>query len=151
VEAIAKIAVTMRPARNWLVAVRDPADIYAAKFSLAFCMAAAALRGGATLPQFTEANLRDAAVRDFMQKVQLVDDPALSAKARIEIWDTAGARWSAEPVCRPLTHEEVQAKFVANLSDRLGGERVARTLTAVERLEEQDSVTELTGLLARPV
>ena len=53
-EDVAKIAVTMKPSRNWLVAKTDPADIYQAKFSLAFCIAVRAVQGDSGLFRFTQ-------------------------------------------------------------------------------------------------
>jgi 2-methylcitrate dehydratase PrpD len=80
--AVEKITVTMKPARTWLVANPAPQDIYQAKFSLPFCMAVTALRGEAGLFQFTEENLQDPLVREFMQKVSLVNDPAIASKGK---------------------------------------------------------------------
>lgn len=150
-EDVEKITVTMKPSRNWLVAKADPADIYQAKFSLAFCMAVMALRGGAGLFQFTEENLQDPAIREFMRKVKLVNDPAIAVKARIELIDKARRAWTVEPVCRSLSEEEVKEKFIRNMGHFLDEETIRGILSAIDRLDEAGQIAELTRLLTIPL
>jgi 2-methylcitrate dehydratase PrpD len=150
-EEVAKITVTMKPSRNWLVAKTDPADIYQAKFSLAFCIAVRALQGDSGLFQFTQENLRDAAIRGFMQKVGLVDDPAIPVKARIELIDTARRIFRVEPVCQSPSEEEVTEKFIRNMGPFLKEEPMHEILAAIERLEQGAPIAELTRVLANPL
>jgi 2-methylcitrate dehydratase PrpD len=150
-EDVEKITVTMKPSRNWLVAKADPTDIYQAKFSLAFCMAAMALRGDAGLFQFTEENLHDPAIREFMRKVELVNDPAIAVKARIELIDKARRAWTVEPVCQSPGAEEVKEKFIRNMGHFLDEERIRGILSAIERLEQAGKIAELTRLLTTPL
>jgi 2-methylcitrate dehydratase PrpD len=150
-EDVAKITVTMKPSRNWLVAKTDPADIYQAKFSLAYCIAVRALHGDSGIFQFTQENLRDAAIRGFMQKVGLVDDPAIPVKARIELVDTTQRTWSVEPVCQSPGEKEIVEKFVRNMRSFLDEERIKGIPAAIEHLEQGAPIAELTRLLANPL
>jgi len=145
---IRRVTVTMRPARTWLVANQDPQDIYQAKFSLAFCMAVMALHGEAGLFQFTEENLRHPSIREFMRKVHLVDDPAIRAKAKIEVVDSARSAWMVEPVCQSPALEEVKEKFIRNMAPLLGEARIVSILACIEHLETVEHIAELTRLLA---
>ena len=149
--AVQKITVTMKPARTWLVANTDPRDIYQAKFSLPFCMAVMALHHEAGPSEFTEENLRDPAIRAFMQKVLLANDPAIASKARIELVDANRMVWTAEPTCQSPNLEEVEEKFIKNMSPLLGEAAVRGLLTTVEHLEEQADLAELSRLLTHPV
>ena len=150
-EDVEKITVTMKPSRNWLVAKADPADIYQAKFSLPFCIAVMALRGDAGLFQFTEENLHDPAIREFMKKVGLVNDPAIAVKARIELIDKAQRAWTVEPVCRSLSEEEVKEKFIRNMGHFLDEETIRGILSAIDRLDEAGQIAELARLLTTPL
>ncbi|HSB80217.1 MAG TPA: hypothetical protein VLM91_15660, partial [Candidatus Methylomirabilis sp.] len=149
-EAVQQVRVTMKPARTWLVATTDPRDIYQAKFSLPFCMAVTVLRGDAGIFQFTEENLRQPSIREFMRKVSLVNDPAIATKARIEVMERDGTVRTAEPTCRSMAPEEVKEKFIKNTSAFLDGELVHSILSAVEHLEEVERIAELTHLLTHP-
>lgn len=147
---VERVSVTMKPARTWLVANTDPQDIYQAKFSLPFCMAVTALHGEAGIFQFTEETLHHPLIREFMRKVSLVNDPAIVSKARIEVTDTNQSVWTVEPVCRSLSPEEVQEKFLRNTSAFLDAGPVGAILSAVEHLEEVEHIAELTHLLTHP-
>lgn len=144
---VQRVTVTMKPARTWLVANEDPHDIYQAKFSLPFCMAVTALHGEAGLFQFTEENLHHPSIREFMRKVRLVNDPAIASKAKIEVIDSAQSAWTLEPVCQSPTVEEVQDKFIKNMTPLLSEERIGDILASVEHLEKAETITALTRYL----
>jgi 2-methylcitrate dehydratase PrpD len=150
-EAIRRITITMRPHRLWLVGVRNPATTSDAKFSLPFCMALMALKGRVSSREFTEANLRDPAIRRFMRKIALVTDPACPSKAVIAIQfraETATLR--SEPVCRSLELDAVARKFVETMTPLLQRPRIERLLTAVDCLDRVKSLAALGRLLATP-
>jgi 2-methylcitrate dehydratase PrpD len=148
--SVDKVIVTMKPARTWLVANADPRDIYQAKFSLPFCIAVTALHGEAGIFQFTAENIRHPSIREFMGKVSLVNDPAIASKARIEVVDQSRSVWTAEPVCRSMSPEEVREKFLRNTSAFLDAGPIGAILSAVEQLEEAEHVAEFTHLLTHP-
>lgn len=55
-----------------------PSTVYAAKFSLHFCVALALVKGKAGLPDFNEDTLRDPEIRSLMQRVELTLDPQVN-------------------------------------------------------------------------
>jgi 2-methylcitrate dehydratase PrpD len=57
--------------------VTDPQTLHQSKFSMGFVLALIALRGRAGLADFTDATLRDADVRAFHDKVEMVLDPEI--------------------------------------------------------------------------
>ena len=59
--------------------VTDPQSIHQSKFSMGFVLAVIATLGRASLTDFTEAALRDAKLRAFHDKVQMVLDPEVDA------------------------------------------------------------------------
>jgi 2-methylcitrate dehydratase PrpD len=150
-ESIRRITVTMKPQRLWLIRNRNPVTPFEAKFSLSFCMGLMALRGRVSAGDFTAANLRDPAIRRFMQKIALIADPACPVKARIEIQYRGGtAPRLEEPVCRSPELPDVVRKFVETLCPLMPRARIERLLGAVDRLDQMKSLTELGRLLAAP-
>lgn len=77
---VAEIEVrTYRPALD-ITDNPDPQTIYAAKFSLPFCVALALAKGSCGLEDFSEANLRDPEIRNLMGRVRLVVDERLDSQ-----------------------------------------------------------------------
>lgn len=66
----------------------NPQTVYAAKFSLQFCVSLAFAKGKAGLPDFTEETLWDPEVRGLMERVKLTVDPQVDA-AYPEKWGSA--------------------------------------------------------------
>jgi 2-methylcitrate dehydratase PrpD len=66
--------------------VTDPQTVHQSKFCMGFVLALIALRGRAGVDDFSEAALRDADVRSFLNRVEMVLDP--------EIDRAPGNRWS---------------------------------------------------------
>jgi 2-methylcitrate dehydratase PrpD len=146
---IRKVTVTMKPNRLWLVHVRNPRDVYEAKFSQPFCMALVAARGTAGLHDFTEENLRDPEIRSLMSRVRLVSDPACSVRARIEVSLRGGRTVVREPVCRSLDGRGVRGKFIMNMTPILGRRKVDRLIACVNDIDRLETVEPLSRLLRR--
>ena len=144
-----EIRVTMKPGRTWLVGNLNPFDIYEAKFSLPFCMALMAIRGEVGVSAFREENLLDPAIRDLMGRIKLLSDPEIAAKARLEVVLKDGTRWALEPHCRSLTLEEVEEKFLQNLSPLLGKKGAEAIIRAANKVDQMEALGELTHLLKR--
>jgi 2-methylcitrate dehydratase PrpD len=146
---IRRITVTMKPNRLWLVSVRNPTTTSDAKFSLPFCMGLMALMGRVSPREFARKNLRDPAIRRFMRKIALVADPVCPVKSRIEIRFRGGRPpLTAEPVCRSPELTEVGRKFVETLTPLLPRPRIQRLLSVVDRMDQAESLAELSRLLA---
>ncbi len=146
---VEKIIVTMNPMRTWMVGNEDPKDIYEAKFSLPFCMALMAVKGNASLLQFTEENLHHPVVKEVMGKVKLLSDTDMPKKARVEVICKDGARFTVEPLCRSLSLEEVREKFIRNMTPLLRQRHIQEILSFNENLEKIEDMREFTHLLRK--
>jgi 2-methylcitrate dehydratase PrpD len=133
-----------------------PATPDAARQSLPFAVATI-LAGGRSGPgAFGEEALNDRRVITLAQRVFAEADPTLDfpaafgGRVRIVLRD-GRIREASEAINRghpdrPLSEEELRAKFVANARKRLDNGAVAKLAETTMRLDELDSVEELTAL-----
>lgn len=138
--------------------IHQPKDHLQAQFNIPFSIAIALLHGNASLLQFTDENLKDSQVREYMSRIEIQVDPELDkllpnkrgAKAIFYLKDGRIAESfvdipEGEPE-RPLTYEKLETKF--NLLTRdLIGERADAILGCISCLEQIASVGELMDLL----
>ena len=130
-----------------------PATTYAAQFSLPFAVATAIVGGRESLDYFGEEARADKRVLALAERVRhVVDDslPTFGGRVTIALRD-GRVREADEPINRghpdrPLSDDEVTAKFVANARRRLDNGAVEKVADVVWRLEEIDSVSELASL-----
>ena len=157
-EQIAKIVVKTYPIAIDITGNFAPDSLYAAKFSLPFCVSLAATARKAGINEFSPENLNDPAIRALLSKVELVEDAEITAlypekwPAVIEITDIAGATHAGrtdypqgDPE-NPVTHEQLVDKFreLAKLHFSLAG--VENMIVAVDELE---NITDLSEMLQR--
>jgi 2-methylcitrate dehydratase PrpD len=138
----------------------DPDSPLAAKFSVQYCVARAALNGKVVLEHFEGDAHREPAVRDLLQRVHATpysgkpfaaDDP-FDAEVTITLAD---GRSYTEKVDRPLGRtadnaiapEHMKAKFENCAARVLAPAAVAAACRALEALEKIGSVREFTTLL----
>jgi 2-methylcitrate dehydratase PrpD len=138
----------------------DPDSPLAAKFSVQYCVARAALDGKVVLEHFEGDAHREPAVRDLLQRVHatpytgklFADDDPFDAEVTITLAD--GTSYT-EKVDRPLgrtsdnaiAHEHMLAKFENCAGRVLAPGAVAAACRALEALEKLGSMRELTTLL----
>jgi 2-methylcitrate dehydratase PrpD len=126
-----------------------PATLESAQYSVPFCVALAAARGGEPLVRLSETTLLDEEVLMLAKRVELVLDPMFEAlfpgavPARVVI-DTSTGRFEktvmsplGEPT-NPLDWSALQRKFHAVASGHLLEKRSNALLRAVERLAGGD-------------
>lgn len=146
--------VTVRTYLTALEITRNPAPetVYAAKFSLPYCVALALSRGSCGLGDFSEENLRDPVIRSVMSRVRLETDDAIEAAhpakwgGYVEITTRAGQAYSAkidfprgDPE-NPAAEEELAAKFRRMARDAWREEKVEALAESVMKLEELEDV-----------
>ncbi len=139
----------------------EPRTALEAKFSLPFCVAAAATFGRVGIDTFEEAQLADPAVRDSAARtVMRVDDtlgreaPSLTqavvtvrlSGGRVLTARADGARGYPK---QPASAEELDAKFRACASRTCADRSIDEALDVLHHLEELADVRLLTPLLAR--
>ncbi|VWX61210.1 conserved hypothetical protein [Burkholderiales bacterium 8X] len=140
-------------------AIEPPTNAEAAQFSIGFSVALALVEGEASIFQYTDAKLQDPAVRSMMARCEVLVDPALDERypnergAWVEVeWVSGGkvrhavANARGEPEW-PLSQAEVERKFMALASPRLGAGGAASLRDAVARLDDIDARI-VAGLLA---
>lgn len=131
---------------------RRPATIVDAQFSMPFGAAAAILFGNAALDRYTMDNLRSEKLRDLMQRVDCVRDPALDAlypskwPASAEIETRTGRTYSyhleypkGDPE-NPLSYEELKDKFFNMVQPVLPVKQAEQIIQLVEDFENLEDV-----------
>jgi 2-methylcitrate dehydratase PrpD len=126
----------------------NPANYFAAKYSLPHAAAALVLRGNAGYHAFTESVVRDPAIAAFRRRVTVREDPELSAAvprlkpARVTVHFTDGRqatrlRESARGDYQdPYGEDEVRSKFRELAGVVLSETAVARVEAIVDRLDD---------------
>jgi 2-methylcitrate dehydratase PrpD len=137
-----------------------PASTYAAQFSLPFAVATVLVGGREGIEMFGEEALADRRVLSLAERVRHQADDTLpfprtyGGRLRIHLRD--GRIREADEIVnrghpdRPLTDEEVRAKFVSNARRRLDNGAVEKLVETVWRLDELDSLDELVALAQVP-
>ncbi|MCW2943722.1 MAG: 2-methylcitrate dehydratase [Actinoallomurus sp.] len=131
---------------------RRPRDDYDAKFSLPFVAAACIVRGRLTLAEFADDALTDPEILRLAQLVDIADDPdsrfpdAYSAAVEIALKDGRRLEWREDvnrghPE-RPLSHEDIRAKFVGTAGQTADAATVERVMEAVLRLGGEGTASE---------
>ncbi|WP_326641681.1 MmgE/PrpD family protein [Streptosporangium sp. NBC_01755] len=144
---------------------RTPETGYQAQFSGPYAVAAGLLGGGGLgvgLADFTDELARDPLRRDLMAKVEVVADERATAifphqfPAVLRARDTDGREWSQEVLTnrggpqRPLSADELAAKFRDNAEGRLSAATMDAVTDRVVRLDELDHIGDLLRLVAEP-
>jgi 2-methylcitrate dehydratase PrpD len=137
----------------------DPANYFAAKYSLPHAAAALVLRGNAGYHAFTEDVVRDPAIAAFRRRVTVREDPALSADvprlkpARVTVTLADGRqvtrlRESARGDYQdPYREDEVRSKFRELARVVLSADAVARVEALVDRLDDVPRLGDLVDAL----
>ncbi len=133
----------------------EPATIYAAKFSLPFCVALALAQGSCGLEDFSEANLGNPEIRDLLGRVRLAVDAHLDAlhpakwPAAVTLTLTSGEVYQGrtdfplgDPE-NPADAEMLMAKFRRLASQVWPEPEVEALLAGVLSLEKLENVAEL--------
>jgi 2-methylcitrate dehydratase PrpD len=135
----------------------EPTDILAAQFSMGFSIALMLKTGGCGYWDFFNADLRDPDLLDLSHRVRTVvgdpDSNRFNTELEIIVRRKDGSQLTAkvahargEPEV-PLTDAEIQDKFRQMAGPVLGADRVEEVIDLVDRLEELESVSELTERL----
>jgi 2-methylcitrate dehydratase PrpD len=130
-----------------------------AKFCPAFMLSSIAIRRKAGIHEFTDEFVRSEPVRQMMQRVETLLDPAIEAqgyevmRSVVEV-DLVDGRRLVQPSDDryrggpdlPFSREELQAKFIECGEMVLPVERLRLLLERIEALEQVADVRELAGI-----
>ncbi len=139
----------------------DPQTLLAARLSVPFCIALAAVDGEVTLNNFTAERLHDSKIRELMKKITIEGDPELNAlypeklPAKVAITTNDGSVFAQHEYYpkgsskNPLTRREFEDKFMSLATISLPESQARHIIDSISRLESLESITKLTTLLAR--
>ena len=139
---------------------RNPKNVVDAQFSMPFGAAVAILNGRATLDEYTEESLTDPLVKELMDKVSCVQDPALEVNypSRWPAWGEVttgdGRTLRAEiefPKGDPenaLSWQELKDKFRNLTGPVITADRQEAIIASVDSLDSLEDVRALAALTA---
>ncbi len=129
----------------------NPTTPFQAKFSLAYCVAAAFLDGRVTLSQFAPQRLADPAIRDLLTRVQVTVADDLTAKypqawpSRLTITSENGEVFRATADYprgnpeNPVSTLELEAKFRSLTASRLSPSAINHAIESVRSLDAESA------------
>jgi len=139
----------------------NPQTLLAARLSVPFCVALAALDGQVTLQNFTEERISDPEIKALMRKIKVKGAPELNLlypekfPAKVEVTTEKGRKflegeyYPKGSYKNPLTEQEFRAKFL-NLATMTFPERQSqKIMETVYRFDELKVISELTSLLIK--
>jgi 2-methylcitrate dehydratase PrpD len=137
----------------------NPKTALAARLSLPYCIAAAAIDGQVGANQFSKERVFDPRIRELMKKVKIDSDAELTRlypekfPARVEVTTEDGKR-SQKTVLfpkglykNPMTDDELRNKFRNLASLVFGAERVERILGMIDWLDDMHSISALISMM----
>ena len=139
---------------------KEAATPMAARVSVPYCIAAAAVDGALTQAQFAPGRIHDPLIRRVLDRTEVIADPALNAlypakfPARVTITMEDGQSFTETVMLpkgdpgAPLSDAELEDKFRGNCEPLLGGAQAARLRDAILRLPDGGSVEAVSALLA---
>ncbi len=139
----------------------DPQTKETADHSLPYCIAVAVATGNVLPSDFTAEAIHDPFVRSFLPKIEIIADPEIDAlfptvKRAIVTIETSDGRSFTKTedhakgrAARPLSDDELIAKFRANAAGAFPPERLDEIIDVTMNLERIGDVREFTQLLVR--
>ena len=139
----------------------EPANYFASKYSLPHAAATMVVRGGAGFAELDDSALDDPVIAALRHRVQIEEDPAMSAvaprlrQARVTVRLNGGRQMTQSRDSHrgdfddPFDEAELRGKFRELAATVLTEAGAAEAERAVDRVEEWSDVGELTALLRR--
>lgn len=141
----------------------EPAGMTSAQLNLPFCVATLLIEGEVFVDQFGEAAIHDPERIALSRKVEVVEDPAITAlgsrfrhKVRVEVFLTDGSRYEETVESargsehRFATREDVVSKFEILAGKTLPAGQVAELRDAVLGIEDLSEAAEIGRLMRLP-
>jgi aconitate decarboxylase len=138
-----------------------PQGLTSAQLNLPYCVATLLLEGDVFVDQFSEAMVADPQRRALADRVQVLEDPAITARGRgarhtvrvtvtlrdgARLEETVEAQRGSEHAF--ASEAEIIDKMTKLASHRIGGEQIARIVDWVMHAEDKHDAVELVQLLA---
>lgn len=138
---------------------KEVASVMAARVSVPYCIAAAAVDGRLTQAQFAPARIADPLMRRVLERTEVIADPELNRlypanfPARVTITMEDGQSFQETVMLpkgdpgAPLSDAELEDKFRGNVEPVFGAERATRLRDAILRLAQGGTVAEVATLV----
>lgn len=138
---------------------KEAATVMAARVSVRYCIAAAAVDGLLTQAQFAAARIHDPLIRRVLERTEVIADPELNKlypanfPARVTITMEDGQSFTETVMLpkgdpgAPLSDAELEDKFRGNVEPVFGATQATQLRDAILRLPEGGSVEALSALL----
>jgi 2-methylcitrate dehydratase PrpD len=147
---VAAITVKIGATQAGMLRIESPRDPLEAKFSIQFCIAAAALAGHVGFAQLSDVFLRGQDTRRLMGLVEVIVDetvdqnlPNYSPFDEVSVTLNDGTQHQSEPVARPKGHSsrplmpaELRAKFDDCVGDALPADARDRLYSSLQNLAD---------------
>lgn len=139
---------------KWTPRTKETAD-----HSLPYIVGMALLNGTVDNATYSERNLSDRSILEFLKKVKVVEDPALTAvyprgmPNRITVKEKGGRLTSAQVDIprghprNPMSKDELEGKFMRLVSGKVRGGEAKEALGRIWRLEEEEDLGGVLSLL----
>ncbi|MEZ5758543.1 MAG: MmgE/PrpD family protein [Emcibacteraceae bacterium] len=158
---IRKIIVRVKADSAKTLSTRSISNHMAARFSLPYAVASAAIRGEqSSLEDFEEPAIFDKDVLDFMDVIEIIADPALTDfhvrtggfPAHVEILTKDASfdlriDYPVGSMQRPMSWQEIEEKFIALTTPHFSEVQQKKILEAGKDISKLKSLDELTSLL----
>jgi len=122
-----------------------PTRGYEGRFSMPFCLAMTLVHGTVTPNDFVDERLQDARIQNLIQRTRHVKADSLTVILK------SGKKFSEpfQPIHNLTDWSQVRDKFALSVCENFSKERAENMIDCVSRLENLDSVRQLTNLLPR--
>ena len=151
---VSEISLRVHPLVLSITDVLEPATGLQSKFSAVHSAAVALVDGDAGIVQYSDAKAADPAVAALRRKTRAVADEMLRSDEAFATIEAAGKRFDAHvphasgTAANPMSDAAIEAKFLANATPAIGGERAQRVVELVRTLERRPDIRDLIALLA---
>jgi len=156
-EDITSIEATVNDYVSWVTARKNPSTGLEGKFSIYHSAAVAAADGAASVAQFTDERVNDPAIAAMRTKVSIVVDESLPKDAATVTMRLSDGRSLTRTIShnkgtpdRPMTDDEIEAKFMDLSADRLGDDDARRVVEMCWNLEREGDVGAIVKLCGGP-
>jgi aconitate decarboxylase len=140
-----------------------PAGVTAAQMNMYYGLSVMALRKDVSAADYSEATIADPEILGFMRRIRIFEDaelesrgPAFRHAARVRVRTNDGRSFAREILHRraspenPVTSDDIQRKFDANVARLLPPEAAKRLLQLGSTLETLADVSAINAILAVP-
>jgi 2-methylcitrate dehydratase PrpD len=151
--AVSEISLRVHPLVLSITNVLKPATGLQSKFSAVHSAAVALVDGDAGIAQYSDAKAADPAVAALRRKTRAIADETLRSDEAFATIEAAGKRFDAHvphasgTAANPMSDAAIEAKFLANATPAIGGERAQRVVEFAWTLERRPDIRDLIALV----